>query len=86
MQHATDQTSFFANTSGDFVQEAKRRFPFSAKHNLIFGAGKFPVSLRCGKPWIIQLWSSAEERAEAVNRPCRGSRCMLHHYIEEDLL
>lgn len=79
------QPGFFDLTSGDFVLEAKRRFPFSAKHNLIFGSGAFPLSQRCRTPWIIKLYNTAADRREAANNSCGGSRCMLNHRIEENL-
>lgn len=78
------QANFFENNSGDFVLEARRRFPFSAKHNLLFGSGGFPMSQRCRTPWIVKLWSTAEQRNADVNKPC-GSGCTLNHRIEEDL-
>jgi hypothetical protein len=79
---AVTQPTFF--DSDGIIQDARRRFPFSAKHNLIFGNGKFPASLRCRTPWIIQLWNSADERDEALRKPC-GSRCTLKHQAEQSL-
>ncbi len=78
----TDQQAF--ELCDDFSAEAKRRFPFSARNGLVFGSGKFPLSLRCRTPWIVQLWTTTEARHEAMNKMC-GARCTFNHRLEETL-
>jgi hypothetical protein len=87
MATATHQPSFFdSDAFGNFMEAAKRRYPFSAKHGQIRGDGKFALVLRCSTPWRVKCYRTVEECREVFDRlqwsSCGAVRCTHDHRCE----